>query len=175
MNASSVRRIRVLQNSREVDVVGRIVEPKDLTGAQFSAAFGIGLRLVKGGNGFGDYLAAPLDDEQILDVARKVVYERTPADSPLPGQGPARVTFEMHDGSEILATVNHARGSIARPMDEAEVVRKFRGLADGPLGEEAAARVQDMVLNVEQVPDVNLLASLLQARKDHEPLDIENN
>lgn len=172
LDASSVRRIRVLQNSREVDVVGRIVEPKDLTGAQFSAAFGIGLRLVRGGNGFGDYLGASLDDEQILDVARKVAYERTPEDSPLPGQGPARVAFEMHDGTEIATTVTHARGTMARPMNEEEVVRKFRSLADGPLGEDAAASVQDMVLNIEKVPDVNQLAFLLQARKGYEPLDI---
>ncbi|RWW95421.1 MmgE/PrpD family protein [Paenarthrobacter ureafaciens] len=171
VDPSAVRRIRVLQNSREVDVVGRIVEPKDLTAAQFSAAFGIGLRLVKGGNGFGDYLGASLDDEQILEVARKVVYERTPANSPLPGHGPARVTFEMHDGSEMVATVSHARGSTARPLDEEEVVRKFRSLAEGPLGERSAAQVQDMVLNLEKVPDVNALAALLQARKDHEPLD----
>ena len=171
LTASSLRRIRVLQNPREVDVVGRIVEPKDITGAQFSAAFGIGLRLVKGGNGFGDYLGASLDDEQILEVARKVAYERTPADSPLPGDGPAQVTFELYDGTELSAHVSQALGSTARPMNEDEVILKFHSLADGPLGEEAAARVQDMVLNLEKVPDVNQLAGLLSARNGYQPLE----
>lgn len=169
---SSVKRIRVLQNAREVDVVGRIVEPTDITGAQFSAAFGIALRLVAGGNGFGDYLSANLDDDRLLSVARAVVYERTSADAPMAGDAPAEVTIEFMDGSVATARVHFARGTVQRPLGEAEVISKFHDLADGPLSKERADNVHAMVMNLEELEDVNALAAQLEARSNFDPQEI---
>lgn len=160
---SAVKKIRVLQNAREADVVGRIVEPQDVAGAQFSAAFGIALRLKTGGNGFENYMSASLDDECLLSIARKVVYERTDAASALVGDGPAEVTLEFHDGSSATARVDFARGTVQRPMNESEVAAKFHELADGALGRQRANEVEDMVMNLEKVRNINDLAARLVA------------
>lgn len=160
---SAVKKIRVLQNAREADVVGRIVEPQDIAGAQFSAAFGIALRLETGGNGFDDYVSASLDDERLLSIARKVVYERTDAASALAGNGPAEVTLEFHDGSSAFARVDFARGTVQCPMTRSEVAAKFHELADGVLGSQRAGEVEDMVMNLEKVRDINDLAARLVA------------
>lgn len=169
---NSVKRIRVLQNAREVDVVGRIVEPRDITGAQFSAAFGIALRLIAGGNGFQDYHSATLRDERLLALARTVVYERTDLELPMAGEAPAEVSIEFVDGTVATARVDYARGTVQRPLTEPEIIAKFHDLADGPLGKSRADRVEDMVLNLEKVRDVNELAAQLEARPDFVPLGI---
>lgn len=166
LTPAAIRRIRVLQNDREVDVVGLIVEPADITSAQFSAAFGIALRLVRNANGFSDYLNARLDDEELLTIARRVTYERAPAASPLPGDGPCQVSIELEDGSVLSAGVRSARGTIASPMSESDVIAKFHSLADEPLGEERAGQVVETVMNLERLPDSNQLAQHLAARSD---------
>lgn len=169
LTPAAVRRIRVLQNDREVDAVGLIVEPADITSAQFSAAFGIALRLVRNANGFSDYMNARLDDEELLTIARKVTYERTPTASPLPGDGPCQVSIELENGSVLSAVVRSARGTIANPMSESDVIAKFHSLADEPLGEERAGQVVEIVMNLEGLPDSHQLAQRLVARSDDTP------
>ncbi|MFD0856872.1 MmgE/PrpD family protein, partial [Actinomadura adrarensis] len=169
LTPDAVRRIRVLQNDREVNVVGLVAEPADITSAQFSAAFGIALRLVRKANGFSEYMNARLDDEELLAIARKVRYERAPAASPLPGNGPCQVSIELEDGSVISAEVLNARGTTANPMSESDVIAKFHGLADEPLGEERAGLLVETVLNLEKLSDSNRLARLLVARDEHAP------
>ncbi|MEW2355774.1 MmgE/PrpD family protein [Spirillospora sp. NPDC029432] len=169
LTPAAVRRIRVLQNDREVDAVGLVTEPADITSAQFSAAFGIALRLVRNANGFGDYMNARLDDPELLAIARRVTYERAPASSPLPGEGPCQVSIELDDGSVLAAEVRSARGTVASPMSESDVITKFRGLAGEPLGEERADRVAEMVMNLERLPDSNRLARHLVARSEDAP------
>ncbi|MFV2215314.1 MmgE/PrpD family protein [Actinomadura sp. LOL_016] len=166
LTPAAVRRVRVLQNDREADAVGLIVEPADVTSAQFSAAFGIALRLVRNANGFDDYMNARLDDEELLAVARRVTYERAPAASPLPGDGPCRVSIELEDGSVLGTEVLGARGTSASPMSESDVIAKFRSLADEPLGEERAGRVVEIVMNLERLPDSNRLVRHLVARSE---------
>lgn len=159
-----VKRIRVLQNPREADVVGRIIEPQDVAGAQFSAAFGIALRLVTGGNGFENYRSAALDDPELLSIARKVTYERTGGLSTLVGDGPAEVTMEFTDGTSSTVRVSYARGTVQKPLSAAEIISKFHALADGPLGRERANEVEEMVMNLEELWDVNDLAVRLAAK-----------
>jgi len=169
LGAETIRRIRVRQNPREADVVGRVKEPTDITGSQFSAAFGIALRLVKGGNGFTDYLGARLDDEELLAIARLVDYESTAGQTPLVGDGPCEVRVEMQDGRVLEADVAYAAGTSRKPMSEAEVVAKFHDVADGPLGQEGAARVVETVMGLEGLADVNTLARMLVARPGAKP------
>lgn len=163
LTAESVRHIVVTQNRREADVVGTGAEPADLTAAQFSAAFGIALRLVRGGNGFTDYIGCRLDDERLLSVARKVEYRRAPDDAPLVGDGPCTVAVELHTGEVVSTAVAHAAGTPANPLDDAAVIAKFHDLADGYLGAPRADELVERVMDLENVDDVGALARLLVA------------
>lgn len=161
LTPESIRRIQVVQNLREADVVGTGPEPTDVTSAQFNAAFGIALRLVRGGNGFTDYLGCRTDDEHLLAVARKVEYRPAPEDAPLPGNGPCEVTVELHTGEVVATTVSHPSGTAANPLADDAVIEKFHDLADGYLGRSRALELADMVAHLESVDDVDALARLL--------------
>lgn len=163
LTPESIRHIRVVQNRREADVVGTGPEPADVTSAQFNAAFGIALRLVRGGNGFTDYLGCRVDDDRLLAVARKVEYQPAPDDAPLPGDGPCEVTVELHTGEIATTAVSHATGTAANPLADDAVIDKFHDLADGYLGRPQASDLVDTVTHLESVDDVNALARLLVA------------
>lgn len=161
LTPDTVAAIRVRQNAREVPIVGVIKEPEDMAGAQFSAAFGAAMRLSGGKNGFTDYMRVDLRDERLLKLARLVDYEQFPESDPLPGDGPARVTITLTDGTSLTETVRSARGSYDNPLSEAEVLAKFHDVADDVLGPRDAARLAERVLGVEQITDVDELTELL--------------
>lgn len=167
LDPRSIKAIRVWQRPREVAVVGRIVEPEDVTGAQFSAAFGIALNLLADGNEFIHYLSADLRDPDLLGLARRVEYLSMDDRTHIPGEAPAVVEIELEDGRILREAVGSARGSADRPMSADEVVAKFHGLADGPLGQGRAHAVVEQVLNLEQVGDVSRLTAALVARPDY--------
>ncbi|GHG49917.1 hypothetical protein GCM10012320_18030 [Sinomonas cellulolyticus] len=166
-----IARIAVRQNPREFDAVGLIRRPQDVISSQFSVAFGIGLRLVAGANGFRDYIEARLDDPRILEVADKVVCERLAPEARLDGDGPCEVDIALVNGDVHAAYVSHPRGSSRFPVDEDHVVQKFRALAGDVLGEARADRIIEMVANLDALPDVGLLAEQLVPRDDYRPAD----
>jgi 2-methylcitrate dehydratase PrpD len=167
ITAESVARIEVRQNAREVSVVGRIRAPGDVVSAQFSAAFGIAMRLTGRGNGFHDYMTAPLGDVRVRRVIECVDYAVT--EEPLAGDGPAAVIIELRDGSRHREVVEYARGSVQDPMALDEVLAKFHDLADDVLGTGLAARVVETVMHLEDVDDLASLTRLLVARDGYQP------
>ena len=52
--------------------VGVIREPRDITEAHYSVAYGAAVRLFRGGNGFFDYRTEDLTDPKFRDLARRV-------------------------------------------------------------------------------------------------------
>lgn len=167
IDADSVARIEVRQNAREASVVGRIRRPRDVVSAQFSAAFGVAMRLTGRGNGFRDYARAPLEDAGVARVVDLVDYGV--AEEPLEGHGPAVVTIELRDGSRHREAVAYPRGSAHRPLGEEEALEKFHALADDPLGPRRAASLVEAVMGLEAVAGLEALAELLVARAGYVP------
>jgi len=172
IEADRIERIDVRLNPREYDAVALIRRPTDVISAQFSVAFGIGLRLVAGANGFRDYVDARLDDPRILSVADRVHCVRVDRGELLPGDGPSDVRVTLQDGEVLDALVTHPRGSARRPLGLDEAVAKFVELAGDVLGDRGASRVVEMVLGLAELPDVGVLADALVARPGFEPRDL---
>ncbi|MDR7083253.1 2-methylcitrate dehydratase PrpD [Arthrobacter ginsengisoli] len=160
--ALDVSNVHVRQNPREFDSVGQIRRPADVISSQFSGAFGIALRLVKGGNGPRDYLDAVLDDEDLLNVVDKVTYERTTPQSALEGDAPSEVRVKLTDGHVFETYVSHARGTAQRPLLEDEVLAKFRDLAAPSLGRGRAEHVIALVQDLEHVTEIEELSTALK-------------
>jgi 2-methylcitrate dehydratase PrpD len=159
-----VAEIVVEQRPREVMAVGNIVEPQDIVSSQFSARFGLGLRLVKGSNGFQDYTEKNLKNAEILAVARKVKYVADEKYEKLKVDGaPALVTITMKDGSQYREQVDYAKGTRQNPMLWPELETKFRGLVDGIITSQAAEEIVDTIKHLNELDNVQKLASLLVA------------
>lgn len=165
LRAEEVQSIEVYQRDRERHVVGKITAPKDEIEAQFSAAFGLALRLVTGRNGYADYCLTNLQDEGIRALSRRVTYP-VAAEGSLPtGHAPARVVVTRRDGSRIEATVEYALGSQEHPSGWADAETKFQDLADGVISEAQIRQVIEQVQGFDSAPGVGALMRSLTLPK----------
>ena len=156
--------IVVEQRPREVQSVGNIFEPKDVVSAQFSARFGIALRLTKGGNGFQDYNENNIKDPVILALIKKIKYMADDKCEKLKADGGAIVTIKFKDGSSFTEQTDFARGTRQNPMTLGELKEKFKGLTSGIIPASQTEEIIKTVDMLEGLDNIRTLASLLVAR-----------
>jgi 2-methylcitrate dehydratase PrpD len=166
-NLDDIEEIIIEQRPREAINLGNIVFPEDIISAQFSARFGLALRLVKGANGYQDYNEKNLKDPQILALIKKMKYipdqncEKLKVDV-----GPALVTIKLNNGTTYIEQVDYARGSIQNPMSRQELDIKFRGLTQGIIPAKKTEDIIQTVNELEYLDNINKLAALLVVNGD---------
>lgn len=158
LRANTVESIHVIQNAWEAELVGTIKEPTDVVTSQFSAAFALGLRLVRGSNAITEYTEANIKNPEILGIARRVSYEAQNPDSPLEGFAPCAMSVTLKDGRVLQNAVSFARGTPQMPLSPADLEEKFFGLNLGEVGSDKAHEVVGLVANVEGLADAGVLA-----------------
>ncbi len=70
--------------------------------------------------------------------------------------------ISTQDGRELVRRVDYPKGNSRNPMNDKDLVEKFRGTAVPVVGEEAAARIVDRVFELETLSDVGTLMSELR-------------
>jgi 2-methylcitrate dehydratase PrpD len=70
----------------------------------------------------------------------------------------ADVTVTMRDGRKHHVFVEHAIGSLERPMSDADLAAKFHGLVDPVLGTASADRLIELAMQLGTAPDVRAIA-----------------
>ena len=92
--------------------------------------FSLGITLVKGSNGFKDYIEENLKNPDILAMARKVKVELNEGvDKTYPSKFGGRVTVKLGDDLSYQERVDNPSVSLANPMIKEECEEKFWGLA----------------------------------------------
>ena len=161
LRPEQVKEIHIWVNSLTLTHGGSIYEPKDTIGAQFSMAFSLGLRLVKGRNDLRDYLDPSLwKDPEILALGKKVQIHSDPKMVGDAWQG-ARVQVILADGRVMEAEELYRKGSPQHPFTREELDIKFRSLASAVLDEQGMRRVMEMVTHLEEVEDISQVVHLL--------------
>lgn len=162
VDADAIESITILQLPRETGNVGQIVHPEDVIQSQFCGRFACAMRLVKGGNGYYDYTMENIGDPAISALIDKIDYksdaERAVLDD---GDGPARVTVRLDDGTVMEETVYFAKGTKQNPLTDDELVAKFLDLTSRALTPAQAERVVTMVMALESEESVTRLTDLL--------------
>lgn len=154
--------IIIEQMPREVKSVGNIIEPGDITAAQFSGRFGVAMRLIKGGNGFNDYTLDNIKNPEILELARKTRYETNEKLKEKASEAaPAVVTIRLKNGDVLKKRVDYARGTIQNPLTAQELEDKFRGLASLSVPGQQVEDIVETIDKLEDVADIRKLVSLL--------------
>jgi 2-methylcitrate dehydratase PrpD len=153
--------IIIEQRPREVQSVSSIIEPHDITSAQFSARFGAALRLFKGSNGFRDYSEEIIKDSAILDLAKKVKYVSDDKFEKLKVEGGAAVTLKLKDGTTLTEQTDFAKGTRQNPMSIEELKDKFRKLTAGMITVSQAEEIIKTIDELDDLANVKALASLL--------------
>lgn len=157
-----IKEIIVNASPETFRMTGLIVEPKDITSAQFSGRFGIGLQLIKGGNTFKEYSEENLRDPEVLELARKTKFILDEELGKLPNSNnPSKVMIKMKNGAVYEQTIYAAKGSILNPMTKEEVCQKFRGFASAALPPQKAETIIETVARLDSVDNLRELTQLL--------------
>lgn len=148
---STITRIELRCNPLVVDLTGNL-SPKTGLEARFSTVHGVAAGLVYGVVGLREYEDEIVLDPMIDDLRAKIELipcERIDRDSAL-------IDLVLADGSRLSATIDHARGSMARPLAEAELHEKALSLIEPVF----AGRGRALIDAVGQLEKLNELAVL---------------
>jgi 2-methylcitrate dehydratase PrpD len=120
-------------------------DPQDGLEARFSAIHGIAAALCDGRVGLPQYEPERVRRADVRAMRAKTTLVPTPDIA----RDAARLEARLRDGSVVEEVVAHARGSIARPLTDAELFAKVRLLVEPGLGERAGQRLVDAVLAID--------------------------
>lgn len=159
-----IEKITIYLYDREVTTIGNIIHPVSVVESQFCARFAAAMRLVKGGNGFHDYIDENVNDPDIAAVIDKMEVVAVPFGTFSEENGAARMVVEMRDGTVYDETVPYALGTVRNPMGYDELADKFRDLVRDVLPPERAEEVLSTIMGLEEVDDIREFTKLLVAQ-----------
>jgi 2-methylcitrate dehydratase PrpD len=150
-----IERIELKVHSLVLELTGN-KEPADGLQAKFSVYHGCAAGLTFGHAAEEEFADAIVDRADMVALRRKVV---ATVDDGV-DEASADVTAVLTDGRRIRVFVEHAIGSLANPMTDAQLDAKFHGLADAVLGTARCSALIDACWRVGRAADVRALAAL---------------
>jgi 2-methylcitrate dehydratase PrpD len=158
VRAADVKRVALQVNPLVLELCGRR-EPKTTSQAKLSVFHSAAAALIKGRVTEQEYGEAALRDGNFVSLAARVDAAPTAAIR----EDEAHIRIELADGRTLEHHVEHAVGSEARPMSDADIERKFRSLAEPVLPASNIDRLIDGCWNMEKLEDVGALIKLAAA------------
>jgi 2-methylcitrate dehydratase PrpD len=137
VNPQDIERIELKVHSLVLELTGK-KEPADGLQGKFSVFHGCAAGLIFGRAGEPEYADDIVTREDVVALRRKVVATVDDAID----EASADVTAVLRDGRRVHVFVEHAIGSLQRPMSDAALERKFADQAADVLG---AARTSALV------------------------------
>jgi 2-methylcitrate dehydratase PrpD len=149
-----------------VDHVGWPYRPEGLTSAQLNLPFCVATLLLEGDVFVDQFKPAAFQDRARMELSRKVEVVHDPAITALGSKFRHKVRVEVHlrDGTVQTETREAARGGEDAFASAADIVEKFRKLAREVMTEAQQNDVIDVILNMENAPDLRRLPDLLRPR-----------
>ena len=129
-------------------------EPRTGLEGKFSIYHAAAVALIEGEGGEEQFSDRAVNDPAIVALRRRVTATVDPAMAP----DAAHIALALADGSRAEAHVKHAIGSIARPMTDADLERKFLALTRPHLGEARARQLLDLAWRIETLDSAATVA-----------------
>ncbi len=152
-----VERIELKVHSLVLELTGR-KEPADGLQAKFSVYHGCAAGLIFGRAGEAEFSDEIVHRADLVAVRRKVI---ATVDDRIREES-ADVIAHLTDGRSVHVFVEHAIGSLARPMTDADLEAKFHALADPMLGAARSRRLIDACWKIAAAADVRHMVGLAQ-------------
>ena len=152
IGAGNIARLRVECNPLVEDLMG-IRQPRDGLEARFSAVHGLACGILDDAVGLGSYTDSHAIDPAVSRL--RALIELVP--DAKKARDATNVEATLVDGSTERVSVDHARGSLQRPLDRSQVLAKIHGL----LSAFPEATAHQLVGAVEGLPEAPDLAALL--------------
>jgi 2-methylcitrate dehydratase PrpD len=138
-----------------LDLTGNTVPQTGLEG-KFSVYHAVSAAIIHGAAGEAQFSEACVRDPRVVAVRSRVTAKVDPAI----GRTEARVTIRTRDGRAFNRHVEHALGTLARPMSDADLEAKFKGLAGEVLPD---AQVEEIIKLCWQLPTLQDAGALARA------------
>ena len=155
VKADDVECIEIAVHSLVLELTGK-KEPKDGLEAKFSVYHGCAVGLLFGQAGEGEFDDAVVNRADVVAIRRKVVATVDPAID----EAEVRAIAVMKDGSRKTVHVEHAIGSLQRPLTDADLERKFSSLVEPVLGAAALRPLMAAAWALDGAADVRPLVRL---------------
>jgi len=131
-------------------------EPQSGLEGKFSVYHSAAVALIDGTAGQAQYSDARVRDAQVIALRDKV---KVSVDGSM-AEDAARVSVTLNDGRTLEHYVEHAIGSLERPMDDEDLMQKFRDLTVPIAGEHVTETLIEQVWALERMDDVGRLAAM---------------
>ncbi|PLZ02137.1 MmgE/PrpD family protein [Burkholderia sp. WAC0059] len=135
-------------------------QPKDGLQARFSAIHGVAAALCDREVGLAQYEDARVVRDDLRALRAKTML----APDGAVARDEVFIAARLADGRTVEHHVEHARGSLARPLNDAELNAKVTRLVDPVLGAGAAARIAAQIASIGSAPDLDALWALCTPR-----------
>jgi len=127
---------------------------------KFSVYHAVSAAIVHGAAGEAQFSDACVLDPRVIEVRNRV---SATVDGAI-GRTEARVTIKTRDGRTLARHVEHALGTLARPMSDADLEAKFRGLAHDVLPPAQIEELIGLCWRVGSLEDAGVVARAAAAR-----------
>ncbi len=165
LTPAQVKRITLYIHPGEIPVIAEPVaskrRPQNAYDAQFSAAYVAATALSKGRFTLADLEPDALADPEVLGLCALTDHEADP-ELPYPKYFPGRVTVETVDGRELDHLERINLGAAEKPLSDADIDSKFRDNAARALSAEQAEQLREVILTLEDQPDLSSLAKAIR-------------
>jgi 2-methylcitrate dehydratase PrpD len=155
VRAEDVERLELRVHSLVLELTGK-KEPADGLQGKFSVYHGCAAGLIFGKATEDEYADDIVNRADMVALRRKVV---ATVDDGI-DEASADVTAVLADGRRVHVFVEHAIGSLQRPMSDADLEAKFGGMSDAILGADRTRRLLDACWGLGDAADVRALAAL---------------
>jgi 2-methylcitrate dehydratase PrpD len=149
VKAEDIERVELRVNPLVLELTGK-KEPQDGLQGKFSVYHGFAAGLIFGRAGEGEYDDAIVRRGDVTALRRKVV---ATVDESI-DEASADVTAILKDGRKVRVFVEHAIGSLERPMSDEDLEMKFHSLADAVIGAAKAGLLIDACWKLGEAKDV---------------------
>jgi 2-methylcitrate dehydratase PrpD len=150
LTAASIERIELRVHPLVLELTGKKTPNTGLDG-KFSVFFAAALAIVQGKAGEREFTDALARNPEIVALRDRVSAKVSSAIH----EDQARIAITLKDGKRLENFVEHAKGSVEKPMTDAELEAKFESLANGVLTGARAKRVMQLCWSMERLPDAS--------------------
>lgn len=153
VKAEDVERVELKVHSLVLELTGK-KEPQDGLQGKFSVYHGFAAGLIFGRASEPEFEDAIVRREDVTALRRKVV--ATVDDSI--GEASADVTAILKDGRKVHVFVEHAIGSLERPMSDRDLEAKFHSMSDEVIGKAKSDALIEACWKLGAAKDVRTIA-----------------
>jgi 2-methylcitrate dehydratase PrpD len=155
ITAREIERIEIEVHPLVLELTGK-KEPADGLAAKFSVYHGCAAGLLFGRAGEAEYGDAVVRRDDMIALRRKVVATV----SPRIAEDAVELRATLADGRVVTVSIEHAVGSLERPMSDAALDLKCHDLMDPILGAVRSGELIALARRTATLPDVRELVSL---------------